>query len=249
MISLPAISDSDGNPEILFTVDGDHAYLYDGVYEYEEWRSSATTGLGVLMANVDQDSQLELLLGTSNGSVDIYDGQTYIQEGSWSLTSAPVNALRMVDVDLDGAPDLVSCEDSSLAVYDALTQELVARSEVLGSAACNHGHLAVGNIDGNSRIEAVVGSNYALYVFSIDALAFDSSLEVSQPLTVPGAPLTYTLQIQNLDEPLLPAVVTATLPANTSYIPGSLRALPGHGNWPATSSNGASIWRTARKPR
>ena len=73
---------SHGNPEILSTVDGDHAYLDDGVYEYEEWRSSATTGLGVLMANVDQDSQLELLLGTANGSVDIYDGQTYIQEGS-----------------------------------------------------------------------------------------------------------------------------------------------------------------------
>jgi hypothetical protein len=191
-------SDNDGNPEILFSLQGNYAYVYDGVTHNQDWQSSISSVDGVLIADVDQDNQHELLIGTYNGSVYAYDGQTYALEWTLAVSNTYIFALRLTDFELDNSKELVLCDNNSLYIYDSLTRDLIWKSDLLGSYACFHGHLVIRDIDVRPYDEVILGNSYALYVFTFDALPFLASLDVSHTLSVPEAPLTYTLQIQNL---------------------------------------------------
>jgi hypothetical protein len=158
--------DQDGNPEILFSVTDGYAYVYDGVTHVQEWQSSFSNTRAVAGFDVDQDGDQEILVGTSSGGLYSFDGQTFVQEWNQALSSSSINSLRLADINLDLVPELVLTDNSYLYVYDAVTRALVWTSEYLGDAVGNRGHLVVDDIDRDTRIEVVLGTNYALYVFA-----------------------------------------------------------------------------------
>jgi hypothetical protein len=157
--------DEDENPEILFSVSDDNAYVYDGVTQVQEWQSSFANTRAVAGVDIDQDGGTEILVGTSSGQLYAFDGQTYGQEWVELLSSQSINSLRLADIDRDLAPELVLTDNSYLFVYDAATRSLVWQSEDLGRYVGHRGHLVVDDIDHDTCDEVVLGSDFAMYVF------------------------------------------------------------------------------------
>jgi uncharacterized repeat protein (TIGR01451 family) len=219
--------DEDGNPEILFSVSDGHAHVYDGVTRTQEWESSFSNTRAVAGIDVDQDGDTEILVATSSGQLYALDGQTHTQEWSEPLSGRSINSLCLADTNRDLVAELALTDNSYLYVRDAATREPVWQSEYLGTSAGNRGHLVVRDIDHDTRDEVVLGSNYALYVFTYSLLPYGPSLEVDQPLAVPGNTLRYTIRIINFSDDVLPAAMTDTLPMNATYDTGSLWASAG----------------------
>ncbi len=214
--------DGDGHPEILFSVTDDHARVYDGVTQSQEWESAFSNTSGVAGFDVDQDGDTEILIGTANGQVYAFDGGTHAQEWSESLSGLSINSLRLTDMDRDDVAELVLTDDDYLLIYDAATRNLLCQSERLGDAVGGGGHLFVGNVNADTRDEIVLGSHFALYVLNSTLLPYSASLQVTPRLAAPGDSLSYTIQLRSFSDDLLSAAVTDTLPVSTTYQAGSL---------------------------
>lgn len=219
--------DKDGNPEILFSVTDGQAYVYDGITQTREWASTFINTRAVAGVDIDQDGDTEILVGTSSGQLYAFDGQTYTQEWNESLSAQSINSLRLADINRDNVAELVLTDNNYLFVYDAVTRNLVWQSDNLGTSVGNRGHLVVRDFDHDTRNEVVLGSNFALYVFTYSQLPYGSSLEVDQSLAAPEDILHYTIQIINFSDDTLPATVTDRLPMSTTFETDSLSSSSG----------------------
>lgn len=171
--------DGDGHPEILFSVDGGDAYIYDGITHVREWQGSFVGPRSVAVMDVDQDDEVEFLVGTSEGQLCAFDGQTETQEWCASLSSQSINSLRLVDLHRDSSPEIVLSDSNSVSVYDAATRRLMSRSQNLGTVVGNGGHLIVEDIDRDARDEFVFGSSFAMYVLDWSTRPVSVTIPVS----------------------------------------------------------------------
>jgi uncharacterized repeat protein (TIGR01451 family) len=224
-----ADSDGDGNPEIVFGVGG-HAYIYDGVTQAQEWQSGLTGVRAVAVLDVDDDDEQEIVAGTAGGMLYAFSGVTFAQEWADPVSSRGINSIRLSDMDHDGALEIVLTDSRFLAVHDAASRDLIWQSESLGASSVgNGGHLVVRDIDSDTRDEVVVGSDYALYVFTFDLLPYSAAKEVDLALARPGDRIDYSMEMTNLSADALPVTMTDVLPTYTSYLTDSLWA--SGGNW------------------
>lgn len=143
--------DADGVPELVFTTsatDGgydDGLYLvYDAVTKELEYQSPPPTGsaiyepLGLQVADVDADPELEILLPTSygyTGALQCRDGLTHDLQWEQVFTdSLSFPSVRVADPDGDGVLEVVwSVAHSYVEVHDAETGGLEWQSFSLGT--------------------------------------------------------------------------------------------------------------------
>lgn len=234
----------DGIPEILWSLDNGQAYIFDGITHLQEWQSSFSNTRAVAIIDIDQDGYTEFLVGDSTGTVYAYEGQSFSLEWSQSLSTSSINSLQSADFDKDGAKELVLSSNNYLYVYDAATRDLLWQSPYLGSSVGKFGQLVVRNIDQDTRDEVVVGSNYAMFVFTYDLLPFGASISVDKKFAPPGGTLGYMLGLEGLSESPLTVVMTNVIPANTEYITGSLWA--SSGTW--SLINNTIVWTVDLTP-
>ncbi len=154
--------DQDSNLEIVLggsttTFGADnfwHVIRYDpGTSSYRDiWVSDYyfTSISRIVVADLDKNGTLEIVLGLGNGSIQIVNGSTLQVENACATPAGDINDLAIGDVDRDGANEIVFCNDSSIFVYDALTLSLEWNSGSYGGRG-----IAIGNVDRDLAVEIV----------------------------------------------------------------------------------------------
>ena len=227
-------ADLDGTAmkELIFAVAG-KAYVYDTQTRTERWRSSFTGVVSVAAADVDGDTQHELLLGMSNGELRVLHGATFTEKWSAQLSTQPLRGVVVADVNNDGIMDVVASDSYRLLVYDVAATAVVWESEVLGQAVGHGNHLVVRDIDADQRNDVVVGSNHAIYTFTVNPLSFRPSLMklvADAAIAKPGDKLTYTLVVSNVTGEKEIIQVEDRFPDATQYVADSVVAEQGSAN-------------------
>jgi hypothetical protein len=129
------------------------------------------TGLiRLAVANVDDDPQMEVLVGTGSGytgAVACYDSQTHQRQYQTAgLDGLSIWGIQVADVNRDGTLELVvstrrehtGAPGTYLYLYNARTGAFIWRSVNLGLSQWNPlAYLRVGNIDADDALEIVVG--------------------------------------------------------------------------------------------
>lgn len=178
----------DPTPELVYG-DGQWGAIHaiDTASRAELW-SVANPEHGVTdiaVIDSDNDGERELLWGaglSSSGPDHLYVHDLETRAFEWQSTdwTALYHAVDIGDVDADGEPEIViasfrsesGSRDGLLMVFDAATQVLEWRSEnnTFGGSAITGIHdLKLANVDSDSQLEIIVGSDRlydgALYVF------------------------------------------------------------------------------------
>ncbi len=154
--------DQDSNLEIVLagsttTFGADnfwHVIRYDpSTSSYQDvWVSDyyAATISRIVVADLDKNGTLEIVLGLGDGSIQIFDGSSLQLVNSLATPAGDINEMAVGDVDLDGVNEIVFCNNSSIYMYNALTLALEWNSGSYGGQG-----LAIGNVDGDAAIEIV----------------------------------------------------------------------------------------------
>lgn len=129
------------------------------------------------LVDVNADGRLDIVIGTSAGSIHVIDGKTGRDHTGWPKYFGEIEAqIVVVDADANGELDLVACDtDGNVAVFKTNGDELwTSQVHARVSAAPT-----VGDVDGDGSLEVVIGtSSGAVYVMK----AKDGS-------TLPGWPV------------------------------------------------------------
>ncbi|UCG51367.1 MAG: hypothetical protein JSW58_14435 [Candidatus Latescibacterota bacterium] len=115
--------DRDPQEEVIFIAE-DHLNIYDGSNVTLEWRSQERFEASeLIVANVDDDPQLEIILNTGA----VVDSRFYNLESS-SLKEGGTfgRRLRLLDMNGDGHPEVIGeTPDFALKVYDIYAQRAI----------------------------------------------------------------------------------------------------------------------------
>jgi len=187
--------DGDGAQELLYSsFESDSGYS-DGSYsvrdaatkalEYESGPVLPSNFMGiwrVRSANVDDDPQREIFVGSGDGYTGIilaFDGLTHEEQWRVTLVSGlEVTALQVADVDGDGRLELVAAvgkvhsgaPGQYVYVFDAATGALEWQSPSLGSGWPTLSLLRMADLNDDGRPEIVV-ANWGGELYVLDAVA------------------------------------------------------------------------------
>jgi hypothetical protein len=203
--------DGDGYHEIVFASQNG-LQIYDAATRAQRWHNSAMSVSTIKIADVDGDNYPEMLLGTPTGSLYSYDGRSYEREWFFSIGSTALSGVTYTDLDNDKLPELLISDNQRLYIYDGVTRLRLWQSEVLGTSVGAGGHLVVKDINRDSRIDVVVGHDYALRQFSYSLLPFVAEFISEAALITPEASLAYRLNLSSYEDTTLPMTATITLP-------------------------------------
>jgi hypothetical protein len=218
--------DGDGYSEIVFASQSG-LQIYDSAIRAQRWHNSAMSVSTIKIADVDGDSYPEMLLGTPTGSLYSYDGRSYEREWFFPIGSAALSAVEYSDLDNDKVPELLISDNQRLYVYDGTTRSRLWQSEVLGTSVGAGGHLVVKDINRDTRLDVVVGHDYALRQFSYSLLPFAAELLYEPALSTPGSPLSYWLNVSSYEDTTLPMSATITLPDGLVLLEDEIEASHG----------------------
>jgi hypothetical protein len=109
--------DDDGQQELVFIANG-FLYIYDSLNKNIEWQSQATfDARQIVIANVDDDEQLEIILNTGA----IIDSRFHSIE--FQADNAFGDRISLFDLDGDGIPEIIGeYGDFNLKVFDIYAQ-------------------------------------------------------------------------------------------------------------------------------
>lgn len=117
------------------------------------------------VADIDADGTSELLVGRTDGRIDVFDGKSFtLKKSVGTFSTVPVDALRLADLDADGNTEWLLASGGVLTVLDA-AGGLKWRSGDLSASLGLYNHIGVKDCDGDGRKEIYVGSLLALYQF------------------------------------------------------------------------------------
>jgi hypothetical protein len=152
--------DGDGTPEIIVSASGSFWYIlrYAAGGSYEQiWRSGiyqssyfyGTPLSRLLTADLTGDGHDDIVVGRSDGVIEIYDGPTRVKVQSITV-AAPLITLAVADLDQDGTRELVMSDGTGVSVYSAETGGLLWSIPSGGGSS-----MAVGNVDADAGLEIV----------------------------------------------------------------------------------------------
>jgi hypothetical protein len=155
--------DKDGHQDIIASLADNRLIVFDGVnHTLKLMIESPARALEV--ADVDEDGFLEILVGRNDGKIDVYDGVTFaIKKTVFTFGAAPIDALRVTDLNGNGTSEWLVASAGVLSVLDG--QSLIWRSGNLGSNLGRNNSIAVKDVDGDGRQDIFIGSDPVLYQF------------------------------------------------------------------------------------
>ncbi len=157
--------DNDGDSEFLVAANDNVMgviQIYDGATFSKEWEinlpASKRVG-GMVLTNLDDDPQLEILIGEStnrsgSASLRAYDGALRTLEWETPPQTPPVSGLTNLlvkDLDGDGALEIVATASNQTTVFDAKSHEV--KAQIPQPAMC----LTTANLDDDAALELVIG--------------------------------------------------------------------------------------------
>ncbi len=165
---------------------------YDPARGVEEWTSAFNQGTAQAMAHGDLngDGHADLVALTEDGYIYVYD--MYASTLLWKSTQLPGSTgfdVKLVDLDSDGAPEIVALSRTALAVYKKNEQfgYILATSKTLGETYNYYNTsyaLAVGDFDQNGIPEVLINL-YSAY--TIPAVAYNMTIFEGVTLDVKAA--------------------------------------------------------------
>lgn len=212
--------DGDGTPEIIASASGGYGYYGSTAFcyivrqtatgSYEQiWRSEnySVTISRLVIADITGDGKDDIIVGLSDGTVELLDGPTRVKLKSISAT-APLTALAIADLDQNGTKDIVTSNGTGVFVYSA-------ESGVLAwSIASGGGYsMAAGNVDADAALEIVTtnsggkgyvidGNTHAIeweYINSFGAQVALGDLDSDGMQEIVGASSWYKITIFDAD--------------------------------------------------
>ena len=199
-------ADSDGQLEIVLTTSREHTgatgtylYVYNASTGILEWRSPGNLGgfwasLDYLrVANVDFDSNLEIIVAEAGGALFVFDGVTQILQavtGDLSITS-----LEAADVDGNGSIEIVIGDESGNAtVRDPYSGN---QTSFLGNFAGRIDGLTIKNVAGSASPDLVFAQGGTLKIVYKDA--FGTTQTWSSDFIAPGAGASDSIVVGDVD--------------------------------------------------
>jgi len=143
--------------------------------------------------DLNGDGVFNIYLGTDDGNIQIYDGETYEEVGRIDTPASSVNGLTLADADNDGQDEIVFCNSDSLFVYGTISQ-VVEYQLPYGSS-----DFAVGDVDADPAQEIVFADGRVL-----DLDAFDTTEEW---LYIPG--FGYHVELSDIDSDNMLEIIAA----------------------------------------
>jgi hypothetical protein len=160
--------DNDAAPEMVALKDS--LYVIDGISHQQ--KQTSTGGYSSLeLYDLDKDGKQEILVGTNQGNVVAFDGQTLQEKFNVKVSSSAIVGLQAQDVDGDGTAELTFTSSATVGIYSLKQSTLLWQSQTLGSSAGNYNSLIVSNIDSDRSTEILVGTNYTVVEFETSAIA------------------------------------------------------------------------------
>lgn len=236
---LLADIDKDDKIEICASVRGENVFIFNGQTHVLEYRIT-TKAYAIESADLDGDGMPSLLVGRDNGSVETYNGYSHLLEDIYYFSSKPVTCLKMADLTRDQIPEWLVCSGDALKVFSFEGGLLwQSRDLSISSILGGYNQIPVGQIDGDHYPEILIGSVDGLYQFDQRDALWPSKMTVSRSQASPGSQLAYSIEIINATgDGFAAAAISNTLPAQLSFVAGSLSATSGS----VTFDNGAVNW-------
>lgn len=162
--------DADGQLEIICTAStstfgaGNYWYVLKRDTTSNQWSPTwaSKTGSGTInvleVSDYDSDGKLEILLGCSDGTLDIYSATKLTRSKSIKPTSESIRSLVVADADNDGVNEIVLASDNNTTLLSTST---LAKEHVVpkgGSA------VRVGKLEDNGWNEIVLSSGFVYLV-------------------------------------------------------------------------------------
>ncbi|MBI1768436.1 MAG: VCBS repeat-containing protein [Bacteroidetes bacterium] len=186
---------------------------------------STTTSLHVSSGDLNGDGKPEILVTENNGSRIVIFKNTSSGSMSFSapqyitVAGAKTAQVRVIDIDLNGKPDLVITDQSTSRIFVALNQSTLSTITFAAATAFTLGGtkgvdgISVSDLDGNGLPEIVAcefntlpGKIFILKNLSAPgALSFEKPLEFTAPTTVSN------LKIGDLDGDSKPDIAATAL--------------------------------------
>lgn len=165
-----AISDLDlnGTKEVLALVPNDGLYAYDGRTGDLLWHRQGLSGAWAFTASdIDPSPGTEIIIpfyGKKRLAVFDSTGQSVIREKDLGQFGSGLS-VQAVDLDSDGATEIVVVADGALLVLSAQTLDILwSGGRVLPWLSLGN-QLAIADVDGDSTMEIVAPSAHSLHIF------------------------------------------------------------------------------------
>jgi len=154
--------DGDTAPEIVAT--NDNSFIFDGI-THQMFQSTLDQCYGLDLYDTDGDGVDEVVVGRDNGQVVAMDGETHIEEIILEPSAGRIDGIRVCDLDQSGNGELVLGSGDLLRVYAIADSGLIWESGRLGRSTGEHNSLVAADVDGDNRIEVIIGTNYTVVQF------------------------------------------------------------------------------------
>ncbi|MCK5548748.1 MAG: VCBS repeat-containing protein, partial [Thermoplasmata archaeon] len=162
--------DDDGNMEMVFGNYEGHLTIIEarGDSYFEEWQSDSlgTRLWGIEVGDIDADDVNEIVAGTGEGIIHIFDAKTHQKEWESGTLVRDAHGIALGDVDGDGDSDIVvgtgyktDTPWGTVYVFDGKTHALVG---TMGPFDSRMRGIAIADIDGDAVNEIIFGSGVAL---------------------------------------------------------------------------------------
>jgi hypothetical protein len=191
--------DGDGRTEFVFVKEwkGVYVYVYDGTSYSEEWFAPIAQAVSLDLADIDGDSDLDILVGDHRGTVTAFDGPTKTQLFSDSIGDGEIYSIRAADIDGDSKTEIVLSQDNiwdwnTLKMLRASDRALLWESPPLSWKAGTASSLYISDADDDGNLEISVGTarsvrffEYSSQIPDTEAPFFPGSagLQSAAPLT------------------------------------------------------------------
>lgn len=167
--------DGDGNKELLFGGGSSYQNNYFTIFTYSNntyspmWTSSLypndyynDNNIMVLLAeNFDEDDDFEIYVITSNGNIEMYNGEDMLLLETYQTISEDASDAVFADIDDDDDIELVvvfeDYSDQYMHIYNASTFELEYQTNELGAY-----DVETGDVDGDQETEIILSSGYVI---------------------------------------------------------------------------------------
>ena len=162
--------DEDDNIEIVLGNYEGHINIIeyrDGEY-IEEWRSEklGTRLWGIMVADLDGDGINEIIAGTGQGEVFMYDAKTHERKWKSPELTRDAHGFAVGDVDADGQNELIigtgyktDTPWGTVYIYNGVNLTLEAKIEELGSRIRA---ISIHDVDSDGVNELIFGTGHAL---------------------------------------------------------------------------------------
>jgi hypothetical protein len=190
---FPIDLDGDGQQEFVASIGNAGSWGigdFDGAGEYNLlWQHEGNPATDVLhgFRLIEFGNTRYLWMGFNNGRVDVYDVVARTRLASFTLGTADVMDFALADGNNDGEMDVVVLTLDRVAMLDPVT----FATRIANLPQSNGGHLAVGNVAGDSRVEIVVSNGNVIRV--------DGAAPVVTPVFSRGNVFGGEIELGNLD--------------------------------------------------